>query len=257
MMEILFFLILGIATGTFGTLVGIGGGMILVPIFIMFLSPSIFKSASQVVGTSIFVVLTNALSGTIAFIRQNRVFFSAAIPFSIATLPGAWLGSYIADGFDHSALELGFGIFLMIMSIIMFWNSTHKPASTILTIPEGFTYNKPLGIICSLFVGFISSIFGVGGGVVHVPMMIYLLGFPVHIATATSSFILAVSSFMGVISHFMLDHILWGPAIALGIGASIGAQIGAKISKKTKSKVILLILSTAMFAVGIKLVVMS
>ena len=87
--------------------------------------------------------------------------------------------------------------------------------------------------------------------------MIYLLGFPVHIATATSHFVLAVSSFMGVVSHFMLDHIVWLPAISLGIGASIGAQLGAKLSKKTKPKLILILLSCAVFALGVRLILLG
>lgn len=87
--------------------------------------------------------------------------------------------------------------------------------------------------------------------------MIYLLGFPVHVATATSHFVLACSSAFGVISHFMLDHIIWVPAICISIGAAIGAQIGAKLSKKTKSKVILMLLSLAMFALGIRLILLG
>ena len=143
------------------------------------------------------------------------------------------------------------------MALIMYWNSTHKPSTDTPFEEKTFHYNKTLGIVSSLFVGLLSSIFGIGGGIIHVPLMIYLLGFPVHIATATSHFVLAVSSCMGVISHFLLDHIVWLPAIALGIGASLGAQIGAKLSKKTKPKIILVLLSCAVFALGIRLVILG
>ena len=95
-MEYILFLLLGLFVGTFGTLVGIGGGLILIPIFILCMSDGglypYFKSAPQIVGTSLFVVFTNAFSGTLAYIRQHRVFFRAAVPFAIATLPGAFLG---------------------------------------------------------------------------------------------------------------------------------------------------------------------
>lgn len=256
MLAVLMFLLLGIGVGIFGTLVGIGGGLICVPIFILFLSDGsahpYFHTAAQVAGTSIVVVFANALSGTIAYIRQKRVYFQAAIPFALATLPGAFLGSYIVDDFSGPMLNLSFGIFLLIMSLIMYWNSTHKPPTDVLTMPDH--YNKWLGIGSSLLVGFISSIFGIGGGVVHVPLMIYLLGFPVHVATATSHFVLACSSLFGVISHFMLDHIVWVPAIGIAIGATIGAQIGARIAQKTKSKLILILLSIAMFALGCRLI---
>ena len=260
-MEILLFLLLGIGVGTFGTLVGIGGGLICVPIFILFLSQGtahpFFETAAQITGTSLVIVMANALSGTLAYIRQKRVYFKAAVPFAIATLPGAFFGSYIVDNFNMPMLNFYFGIFLLFMASLMYINSRRKPPVDVDGLPEGFTFNQFWGISSSFVVGFLSSIFGIGGGVIHVPLMIYLLGFPVHMATATSHFVLACSSAFGVVSHFMLDHIIWMPAICISIGAAIGAQIGAKISKKTKSKVILALLSLAMFALGCRLILMG
>lgn len=260
-MEFILFLLLGIFVGIFGTLVGIGGGLICVPIFILLLSDGgiypYFHSAAQVTGTSLVIVLANAVSGTIAYIRQGRVFFRAAIPFALATLPGALYGSYIVDRFSTPMLDLYFGMFLVCMACIMYFNSRHKPPTDIMELPSDFKFNQWVGIGASFFVGFLSSIFGIGGGVIHVPLMIYLLGFPVHVATATSHFVLACSSVFGVISHFMLDHIIWLPAISIAVGAAVGAQIGAKISKKTKSKVILTLLSLAMLALGCRLILLG
>ena len=256
-MEILLFFLLGTGVGIFGTLVGIGGGLICVPLFILLMTPSTFTSAPQIVGTSLFIVFLNAVSGTFAYIRQRRVLFSAAIPFAAATLPGAFLGSYIADKFDGNTLNFAFGSFLLLMAVIMYWNSTRKRGNEPAFDPAAFKYNKALGIASSTLVGFISSIFGIGGGVIHVPLMIYLLHFPTHVATATSHFVLAVSSGCGVISHFALGHIVWLPALGIGIGALIGAQIGARLSKKTKPKVILVLLSCAMFGLGLRLILLG
>lgn len=260
-MEYIIFLLLGTFVGTFGTLVGIGGGLILVPFFIMCMSAGgiypYFQSAPQIVGTSLFVVFTNALSGTLAYIRQRRVYFNAAVPFALATLPGAFLGSYAADKFNGQMLDLYFGMFLLLMAAIMYWNTRHKPPTDTPFDAKGFHYNRLLGILSSMLVGFISSIFGIGGGIVHVPLMIYLLGFPVHVATATSHFVLACSSLMGVVSHVMLSHVIWLPAICIGIGAAFGAQIGARISRKTRSRVILVLLALAMFGLGLRLIIMG
>ena len=261
LLAFILFLLLGIGVGTFGTLVGIGGGLICVPIFILLLSDGgihpYYHPAAEIAGTSLVVVMANALSGTMAYIRQKRVYFNAAIPFAIATLPGAWFGSSIVDKFSGTQLDLYFGIFLLFMAIMMYWNNMHKPRTDVMDIPDNFQYPRMLGIIISFGVGFLSSIFGIGGGVIHVPLMIYALGFPVHVATATSHFVLAVSSTFGVISHFLMHHIVWIPAISISIGAAIGAQIGAKISKKTKSKLILTLLSLAMFALGIRLILLG
>jgi len=154
-------------------------------------------------------------------------------------------------------LYVSYGTFLLVMASLMYWNATHKKHTDVHTLSANFTFNRSLGIGSSAGVGFISSIFGIGGGVIHVPLMVYLLGFPVHMATATSHFVLACSAAFGVVSHFLLNHIIWTPAICISIGAAIGAQIGAVISQKTKSKVILVLLSLAMFALGIRLIWMS
>ena len=81
-------------------------------------------------------------------------------------------------------------------------------------------------------------------------MMVFILGFPAHIAVATSTFILMVSSAVGVVSHAFLDHIVWIPAIAVGCGAMVGAQIGALISKKSRPRIIIVLLSCVMFLLG-------
>ena len=112
MIEILVLFVVGIGVGTFGTLIGIGGGLIMIPLFTFALTPSIFHSAPEIVGTSLFGVFLNALSGTYAYVKQHRVYFKAAIPFAIATLPGAILGSLVSDYFTGPTFSLSYGIFI-------------------------------------------------------------------------------------------------------------------------------------------------
>ncbi|MBU2700844.1 putative membrane protein YfcA [Sporomusaceae bacterium BoRhaA] len=248
MVSMLAYLVLGFAIGTFGTLVGIGGGVILIPIFLL-----IFNWApQQAIGTSLTVVFLNALSGSIAYIRQKKVYYDAAIRFSLATLPGAIIGSYLAEYFTGSGFRITFGILLMIMALLMYFRPSKKGEQEDFD-KATFTYNRTLGVILSAFVGFLSSILGIGGGIIHVPAMIFLLAFPTHIATATSHFVLAISSFFGVAVHFFLGNILMGPALFIGGGAVAGAQFGAFLSVKAKSKLILTLLSLALFALGVRL----
>ena len=206
----------------------------------------------QAVGTSLTIVLLNALSGTYAYIKQKKVYYDAAIKFAIATVPGAFLGSYLVEYFTGASFRLTFGIFLMFIAVVMFLRSSSKTANTEFD-KETFTYNRTLGILISAGVGFLSSILGIGGGVIHVPIMIYILGFPTHVATATSHFVLAVSSFFGVTSHLILGNVLLLPAITIGLGAIAGAQFGAALSLKTKSKSIIVLLSLALFGLGLRL----
>ncbi len=257
MIEIILLFLVGIGVGTFGTLVGIGGGLIMIPLFTYVLTPSIFHSAPQIIGTSLFGVFLNAFSGTFAYIKQHRVYFKAAIPFAIATLPGAYIGGIVSDYFTGATFSLTYGLFLLVISVIMYWNSNNKKVTASHFDENIFKRRRILGIVLSMFVGFISSILGIGGGIIHVPTMIYALSFPPHMATATSHFVLAVSSFMGVISHIIMNHIIWKPALAIGIGAIIGAQIGARISRKTRPRSIVILLCLAMFLLGVRMVTES
>jgi len=241
--------VLGVSVGTFGTLVGIGGGIILIPIFLL-----IFQwTPQQAVGTSLVVVFLNALSGTIAYVKQKKVYYDAAIRFSIATLPGAVIGSYLADYFTSTSFKVSFGGLLMIVSLIMFFLRKKQEEKSKFG-EEGFTYHRTLGVLLSTLVGFLSSILGIGGGVIHVPAMVYILGFPTHVATATSHFVLAVSTFVGVVTHYIIGNILVKPALMIGIGAVVGAQIGAQLSLQVKSNSILVLLSIALFILGLRLV---
>lgn len=265
-MDVLILFVMGIGIGAFGTLVGIGGGLIMVPLFIIFMTgkatdpPSFFNTfhtVSEAVGTSLFGVFLNTLSGTMAYIKQKKVYFNAGIPFAIATLPGAFIGSYLDKYFNLSSFDMFFGIMLIVLAVIMYWKSSTKRATAVSFDPHNFKYNKNLGIFISIFVGFMSSILGIGGGIIHVPLLIYVLSFPPHIATATSHFILAVSSFAGSISHIALGHVVWKPAIAIGVGAIVGAQLGAAISKKTKPRIIVIMLAVVMCALGLRLFFMG
>jgi uncharacterized membrane protein YfcA len=241
--------ILGFAVGTFGTLVGIGGGIILVPLFLLLLH----YTPQHAIGTSLAVVFFNALSGTYAYIEQKKVFYDAGIRFSLATIPGAVIGSYLANYFTSKTFNITFGVLLLCLAVLMFYRSARKQVPEKPFNKDDFQYNRPLGVVLSVGVGFLSSILGIGGGIIHVPILVYLLGFPTHVATATSHFVLAISSFFGVASHLLLGNILVVPALAIGAGAAIGAQVGAKLSLKMKSRPILILLSLSMAALGLRL----
>lgn len=251
--------LVGIGVGCFGALVGLGGGLIMVPLFMLTMMPphgTTFETVQQVIGTSLFGVLLNAMSGSWAYWKSNLIMFRAAIPFAIATIPGAWLGGTLSNYFSGPGFSITFGVTLILMAAVMWWKKNSKRGSTPI---EGFDpktakFNLWLGVFLSLFVGFISSILGIGGGIIHVPMMMFILGFPTIIATATSTFVLMISALIGTVSHAMLGHILWVPAIAVGVGAIVGAQIGVKLAKKSKPKRILKLLCLAMCLVGIQLI---
>jgi uncharacterized membrane protein YfcA len=114
------------------------------------------------------------------------------------------------------------------------------------------------GVLIATGVGFVSSLLGIGGGIVHVPVMATVLHFPVHIAAATSHFVLAFMSAEGTAVHFYTGGLAWdrslAEAVALAVGAVPGAQLGARLSHHLHGKLIIRALAVALLLVGVRLV---
>ena len=254
----------GFFAGIFGTMIGIGGGVIFVPMFLL-----VFHyTPAQAAGTSLVAVFFNALSGTISYLRQRRVDIKSGIRFMLATIPGAFLGTWLTRFISSSVFGTIFAFLLIIMSTYIFLgkephikNNESVNHTRAITDIHGhhFEYSPKVGwgIMLSFLVGVLSSLLGIGGGIIHVPAMIYLLGFPVHIATATSHFVLAGSSFFGSISHLTTGDVLILPAIIVGGAAIPGALIGAAISHRLRGRLIIRLLAVALAFLGLRLLLKS
>ena len=151
----------------------------------------------------------------------------------LATIPGAFLGTWLTRYISSSVFGIIFAFLLIIMATYIFLrkephikNDVTINHTRAITDVHGhhFEYSPKVcwGITLSFLVGVLSSLLGIGGGIIHVPAMLYLLGFPVHIATATSHFVLAGSSFFGSISHFTAGDVLILSAIIVGGAAILG-----------------------------------
>lgn len=254
----------GILVGAYGTLVGAGGGFLVVPalLLIMKVPPGIAA------GTSLAVVLFNAGSGTWAYARRRLVDWRTALLFAAATVPGALLGPALVPLIPERIFQGGFGALLL--AVAGFLMLRPLPASRGGTASAGGVYlirrritdvdgntqdlafNPVWGVALSFLVGFLSSVLGIGGGVIHVPFLVYALGFPPHLAVATSHATLAISAAVGVAGHARLGHVLWSHALPMGLGAVAGAQIGARLSRRLKAPLVVRALAPAIALVGLR-----
>jgi uncharacterized membrane protein YfcA len=110
-----------------------------------------------------------------------------------------------------------------------------------------------LGLVVSFFAGIISSVFGVGGGIIYVPALVYLFNFPPHMATATSFFVLLISAVAGAVFHGLYSHTVYSVGIYIGIGAVIGAQAGAALSMRVKGALLIRLFAVAVLFVSARL----
>jgi uncharacterized protein len=262
-------MVITLVVGTYGTMVGAGGGFLIVPVLLLVwhLPPALAA------GTSLTVVFLNASAGSLSYARQGRVDYKSGILLALPTLPGSVLGAFVSERISGRTFDLIFAVLLLAIASLLLWKpvgrgeeSVHHEVdpnapwyrlSRVVVDKSGhefrYQYNLIWGLLISFVVGFFSSILGIGGGIIHVPALIHLLGFPSHLAAATSHFILAISSLVGASTHISLGNVLFVPAALMGVGVIIGAQIGAKIARKAKGAVTVRLLSIALIVVAIRL----
>ena len=259
---------LGMLVGCYGTLIGAGGGFVLMPVLLL-LYPH--QSASLLTCISLAVVFFNALSGSEAYALLKRIDYRSGLMFSAATIPGAILGALHTSYVPRRLFDLIFGVLLLAAAAFLAWQPNkdkinqklfgigrHHVARKLVDA-HGITYeydvNWPLGMAISIVVGYVSSFLGIGGGIIHVPALSYFLNFPIHIATATSHFILAIMALTGTVVHILTGTFAHGVhrTIVLAIGVVLGAQIGARLSDKIRGRWIIRALAMALGIVGLRI----
>ncbi len=270
--EFLLLALLGAGVGVFGTIVGAGGGFVLVPILLVVYND---RDPQTLTAMSLFVVMINAASGSIAYARHGRIDFFSGGWFAVATLPGAVAGVLVVGYVPRRLFDGIFATLLAVVGLYLLLRSGFQAIREPITgrgvvqrtlrdnQGNTFVYSYRLwqGLAISAGIGFISSLLGLGGGIIHVPVMIEVLHFPVHIATATSQFVLGLMAAEGVSVHFATGNLGWnstlGEAVALSVGAVPGAQLGARIARRLQGTVILRLLAGSLLIVAARLALLA
>lgn len=240
--------VVGLGAGTLGAMLGVGGGIIMVPV-LTFLGISPTQTAS----TSLFAVTSTSVSSTVEFARQKRIDYRLGTMMAAIAVPGAVIGAVLSADFTSESFRLYFGILLVLAGLYMLYRSSIMKARDEKAPLHGSWRYAAVGG-ASFIAGVISSLFGVGGGIIFVPAMLVLLGIGMYRAAATSQLILMITSVAGVLTHVVLGHPDYFYAIALSAGAFVGAQIGARMSKSTKEAILNKMLSIALMAIGGKMI---
>jgi uncharacterized protein len=266
------FIALGFGVGAYGTLIGAGGGFILMPLLLL-MHPQ--ENPDRLTAISLAVVFANALSGSAAYARMKRIDYRSGLMFAAAATPGAIAGALQTSWVSRDRFDIIFSVVIIIVALAMTLrpNLEHIPrgsqplsrweATRCLVEAGGvehvWTFYPIIGIGLSFFVGYFSSFLGIGGGIIHVPALLWFLHFPVHVATATSHFILAIMALAGTLVHVGTGVLAqaWQETLALGTGVLLGAQLGAYFSNRVKSAWIIRGLAFALGLVGIRILATS
>jgi hypothetical protein len=266
-MEYLLLAVLGLAVGALGTLIGAGGGFVLMPI-LMLVYPH--QSARDLTAISLAMVFFNAGSGSFSYARMKRIDYRSGLLFLSMGLPASLAGAVLIRYVPRAEYDIAFGVLLIAASAFIFFRPPNESGPKarlghrfrrVVTDAAGtrheYVYNLPLGMGLSLLVGAASSMLGIGGGIIHVPAMVHLLDFPVHVATATSHFILTAMALSATIVHLGDGSLRgsWPMVVSLSAGAVAGAQLGARLSGRIRGRWIMRALAAALAIVGARILI--
>ena len=243
MIDQLWLILLGFAAGVLGSMLGLGGGVIVVPV-LTFLGFSPTAAASN----SLFAALSNAIASTVSYSRQKRVEFSLGLKLGLLSIPGTILGAVISTDVAPGIFKILFGLVLIASAAYIFLRkkleTREKNLSKQMIV---FTTGA------SFFAGVISAFFGIGGGIIFVPLMVAGMGMAMKKAAPTSQLILLFSSFSGVIVHSVLGHPDFLQAGFLAIGSFIGGLVGARLSIDIKERYLQILVSVVILIAAAKL----
>jgi len=217
-------------------LFGQGGGVLYTPLQVW--NGIDFNTAAS---TSLFLILITSFSSTIVFRKAHKVDWGLALAMEAPTMLGAFLGGILS----HYVPARTLGLLLSILLGVAAWFMLFPPKNTIHRKKEdspsrwiwhrtwnGEAYQLDLRLMIPfmLAVGVLTSMVGIGGGALKVPLMVLLFGIPIPIAIGSSAFMVGLTASAGLLGHISMGHFNWLSALLLAIPVFLGGQIGSRLS---------------------------
>ncbi|WP_324670057.1 sulfite exporter TauE/SafE family protein [Geochorda subterranea] len=218
-------LLIGLAGGGLGSLVGLGGGVVMIPLLTSWMG--LTQHAAH--GSSLVAVLFTAVSGGVGYARQGAVDLTAAVAVAASAMLMARVGARASGRVSSARLQGYFGMFLVGVSLLLpVSRYVMAHVDTGLALPSLQVVAG--GLVIGVISGYLAGMMGVGGGAIVVPALVVGLGFPQHLAQGTSLIQMIPTAVSGTWTHHRLGHIQWPIAPWLGVGAIAGGWVGATVA---------------------------
>jgi uncharacterized protein len=245
--------VVGFVAGLASTLLGIGGGLLMVPSMVWMLR----IRQHRAVGTSLAVILPTAIA---AAYRYDREAVARHLPgldmgvilwLALGGVIGAVFGAKLANAIGAKQLRRMFGVFVVLVGM---WMIIRHMAQ----VPPGahgpVDFARALELVCvGVLVGVISGLLGVGGGLVMVPALALIVGYDQHLAQGTSLAVIIPVSISGAFIHFLRGNVIWSLTLWLAIGAVLGAWIMAGAVFNIPKEILRILFGVFLIAIGVSM----
>lgn len=264
-------LLFGGVVGLIAGLLGIGGGVIIVPfLYALFEYPSLSgidlaPDARAVVAhaTSLFIILPTAVSGLLTYQRSRLVFWPAVIPMGGAALVAAILGAQVAIGLPPELLQFLFGVLLVLVAgkLLRSGSARRETGSR-----PSMRLHPALTIGSGVIIGFLSALLGVGGGIIAIPLLIYAVGLDMRRVAAASIGVIAFAAPAGILAYAAagwgepglpggtMGYVFLPAGLAMLPGAILCAGWGARLNQKVKVTLLRRMFALLLIVLGLRLI---
>lgn len=224
-MTITLSLLFGAVIGVLLGLLGGGGSILAVPVLVYALGLDV----AQAIPVSLIVIAVASAVGALPKVRANQVQWRLAAIFAAAGIPATFLGAAVGKHLPQHAILVGFAVVIAAGIRMLRDNGGTGIACTVGN--EGINWRRcaPRSIPAGLVVGFLTGLFGVGGGFLIIPVLVLMLGVEMPIAVGTSLLIITANSAAAVLSHLRGAHIDWAITTAFVVTAIVGSLIAGHL----------------------------
>jgi len=261
----LFLFLGGIVAGTVGGMLGLGGGVFLVPFLVLVMS----LPMHQAIATSLVAVIATSSAGAAMNIERQTVNLRLGMLLEIATVLGAILGGVTANYLSGDVLQKTFSAVMFIVAVLMVRRAQQRKQENHVFLdgwlPGSFhdgatgetvmytVKRTPALMAVSLVAGNLSGLLGVGGGFFKVPAMHIIAGIPMKAATATSNFMIGVTAAASAFIYFSHGHLNPPVAASAALGVLCGSYFGVQINRRINGELLTWIFALLLLAISIQM----
>jgi hypothetical protein len=249
-MQFAVLILIGLLTGTVVGLTGASGVVVVVPLLTLLLGFPMHVA----IGTSLFVDVITPLFVAWSYYKNGNINLKMGLWLAVGSIAGAQLGASFANNtISSSGLGVGFVIMLFLMAIAMWRKSTLPPKPKVESsqIQSNTLKTILISLGIGLALGTMSGLFGAGGGMAFLIVLILVLKYSTHMAIGTSSLIMALTAASGTIGYASHGNVDFTSGIVIAVGAILGGLLTARLANKVSEQTLEKLISCVFVVLGV------
>ena len=235
--------VVGFLAGSLGAIVGLGGGVIVIPVLALYFH----LPFPQAIGASLVSVIATSTAASSVHVERHLADMKLGMTLELSTTIGAALAAMVAHSVNRKTLGMLFIAFLLHSALSLLRRAWSSRSDKVETETPAYTVRRyPLGLAASLVAGAFSGLLGVGGGPIKVPVMYLFMGVPLRVATATSNFMIGVTATTSAYIYYGRGDIRLDVVVPLVIGVFWGSILGARLAPRVHTAFVQFLLIAVM-----------